>query len=124
MGEALQAVTGDPEVLECARVATRAMVDSGDKEILAALARGHVAYAEGAALFKRLAIEKAEPKFDQARIGFARAGSLMELWALTGLAGVSFTDPIIPRRQQRSVRWPDLPAKLASRHSLVERNGV
>ena len=89
IGEALQDVTGDPEVLECVRIATRAMVDPGDGEILGALARGHAAYAEGAAFFKRLAVEKAAPEFEQARRSFARANSSMELWALTGLGGVN-----------------------------------
>ncbi|HEV7668905.1 MAG TPA: CHAT domain-containing protein [Thermoanaerobaculia bacterium] len=86
IGTALEHETGDPTVTRAVAV-LQSLSDASQNGLRLRAARGHAAYRDGIAHFRRLEIEAAEPAFATARADLAALGSPVELWARYGSAG-------------------------------------
>ena len=91
LGAALREVNGDRSVETVAAVVARAQ-ESPSEFWAAGLARGHRAFREGMAAFRRLATEEAGLRFAEAVKESARSGSPIGLWATAGRARVEAYD--------------------------------
>jgi len=86
IGVALEREINDPTVTHAVS-ALRGLSAPRNDSLLARAARGHIAYRDGIAHFRRQELEGAEPSFVEARADLAPIASPVALWARHGAAG-------------------------------------
>ncbi len=86
IGEALERETSDPTVTHTVN-ALHLLSAIPNSALLTQAARGHIAYRDGIAHFRRQELEAAEPAFATARADLAPIASPVALWARHGAAG-------------------------------------
>lgn len=91
LGEALRNLSGDRSVEDVALAAMRAQ-ETPAAPWAARLARGHRAFREGMAAFRRSSTDEAGIRFDEAMKASRGSGSSIELWAAAGKARVKAYD--------------------------------
>ncbi len=86
IGGALERETSDPTVTHTVN-ALHLLSATPNSALLTQAARGHIAYRDGIAHFRRQELEAAEPAFATARADLAPIASPVALWARHGAAG-------------------------------------
>ncbi len=86
IGAALEREIDDPTVTHAVS-ALRGLSAPSKGNLLTAAARGHIAYRDGIAHFRRQELEAAEPAFTEARADLAPISTPVALWARHGSAG-------------------------------------